>query len=471
MELLNFSPQLLHKACIDGDLFKVKDLVKNDEHDPQLKDENGDTALNVAAFSDQLEILKYFIEENNCSPGCLGQDDRTLLHNACQENGSIHVVKYLIEKHNCNTSVKDKHGDTPLNMAALSGHLDIVTYLIEEKHSNPECPGHWGRSPLHNACQKHTNIKVVKYLIENYQCDPRKKDERGDTSLNVAALSGNLDTLQYFIDTRECSAKCPGHLGRMLLHNACEDNGNLAVVKYLIEKHACDPSEKDKEGNTPLHVSAFSGHLDILVYFIEEKNCNPECPGKQNRTPLYYACTKSLDMVKYLVERHRCNPLHKDVDGNSPLFGAVHFDNFGVLKYLLEERKCDSKSRAKWNRSLLHSACIIGNLNVVKYLVEEQGYGCDFQYKDSDGFIPLDGATSSNNASVIVYMKEKMGISLPPCQPVRSSSEATVLIIHALFYRCCLLELCRNKIRKPEFSHLKLYLALLCNLYVQLLTA
>ena len=95
---------------------------------------------------------------------------------------------------------------------------------------------------------------------------------------------------------------------------------------------------KDKNGDTALNVAAFSGHLDILIYLIEEKHCYPECPDKLNQT--------------------------------------------------------------------LYFACIIGNLSVVRYLVEEKGGKCDFHYQDALGFIPLDAATSSNNASVIEYMKE-----------------------------------------------------------------
>eukprot|EP00731_Ephydatia_muelleri_P000563 Em0001g563a len=285
----------------------VKDVVENHKHDPHLKDENGDTALNVAACSGKLETLKYLIEECNCSPVCLGRDDRTPLHNACQDNGNLHVVRYLMEKHNCHHSVKDKHGDTPLNVAALSGHLDIVTYFIEEKHCTSECPGQWGQSPLHNVCRKSPSINVV---VENHACDPSKKDDRGDTTLNAA---GSLDILQYFIDTKKFSAKA------------------------------------------------------------------------------------------------------QDKNGNLPLSAAVHFYNLSVLKYFLEEKKCDPRIHASWNRSLLYIASIIGNLHVVKYLVEEQGVGCDFHYKDTNGFIPLDGATSANITSVITYLKER--ITLPPCQP------------------------------------------------------
>ena len=190
-----------------------------------------------------------------------------------------------------------------------------------------------------------------------------------------------------------------------------------------MENDGYDPQLKDENGDTALNVAAFSGNLDILIYLIQEKHCNPECPGKLNQTPLYNACRKNLDMVKYLVERHGCDPMCKDMNGYSPLFAAVEYDNFSALKYFIEERKCDPKSRGRWDRSLLYFACIIGNLSVVRYLVEEKGGECDFHYQDALGFIPLDAATSSNNASVIEYLKERMGITISPFQPVRFTGD------------------------------------------------
>eukprot|EP00731_Ephydatia_muelleri_P000587 Em0001g587a len=131
-------------------------------------------------------------------------------------------------------------------------------------------------------------------------------------------------------------------------------------------------------------------------------------------------------MVKYLVERHGCDPMCKDMNGYSPLFAAVEYDNFSVLKYFIEERKCDPKSRGRWDTSLLHFACIFGNLSVVRYLVEEKGGECDLQYQDTDGFIPLDSATCSNNASIIDYLQKRMGIKIPPFQPVSFISEVSL---------------------------------------------
>ena len=73
--------------------------------------------------------------------------------------------------------------------------------------------------------------------MEKHGCDPSVKDDKGSTPLHVAAFSGSLDILMYLIEERKCSPGCPGQWGRSPLHNACGKNENLAMVKYLVEKH------------------------------------------------------------------------------------------------------------------------------------------------------------------------------------------------------------------------------------------
>ena len=146
-------------------------------------------------------------------------------------------MQYLLEQVGIDPNRRDTDGNTPLNYAAASGKLNTVKYLIERKGCNPQCQGQWNRSPLHNACEKNRNLAVVKYLVEKHGCDPNEKDEKGNTPLNLAAAFGSLDTLVYLIEERKCSPKCLGQLGKSPLHNACEKKGNLAMVKYLVEKH------------------------------------------------------------------------------------------------------------------------------------------------------------------------------------------------------------------------------------------
>ena len=108
------------------------------------------------------------------------------------------------------------------------------------------------------------------------------------------------------------------------------------MVKYLVEKHGCDPSRKDDQGTTPLHVAAFLGSLDILMYLIEERKCSPGCPGRWGRSPLHLACFKNanLAMVKYLVEKFECDLFICDKSGQTPLDLATTSKNESAIQYL-----------------------------------------------------------------------------------------------------------------------------------------
>ena len=95
---------------------------------------------------------------------------------------------------------------------------------------------------------------------------PSGKDEYGNTPLNVAAMSCSLDIVMYLIKERKCSPGCPGRWGRSPLHNACYKNGNLAMVKYLVEKHGCDLFIQDICGQTPLDLATTFNNKLVIQY-------------------------------------------------------------------------------------------------------------------------------------------------------------------------------------------------------------
>ena len=396
----------LHNACINDDnLAVVKYLAEEQDVDLIAEDERGDTPLNVAASSGSLGIMKYLIEEKKCNPACAGYLFGTLLHSACENSDNLAVVKYLIEKQGVDLNVKDKQGNTPLNVAASCGSLAIVKYLITRRNCSPVCPGFLCRTPLHNACEKDGNLDMVKYLVEKQEVDLNIKDAEGNTSMHVAALYGNLVILKYLIEDRKCSPMYPGCLSRTPLHCACEGNDNLVMVKYLVEEQRVDLNAKDEQGNTPLNVAAFSGSLSIMTYLIEERYCSLECPGRLCRTPLHNACqhNDNLAMVKYLVEKKGVNMNVKDEQENTPLNVAAFSGNLAILKYLIDEQNCSSICLGYLSRTLLHNACERNdNIAMVKYLVE--GQGVDLNMKDKQGNSPLNVAAFSGSLVILKYL-------------------------------------------------------------------
>ena len=72
----------------------------------------------------------------------------------------------------------------------------------------------------------------------------------------------------------------------------------------------CDPTSRDGNSDTALHLAAEEGLLDVIQFFISEQKCGPNIPGGQyGRTSLHYAAEFGhLHIVKYLIDEQACNP-------------------------------------------------------------------------------------------------------------------------------------------------------------------
>lgn len=102
----------LHKACIDGSLKKVKELLRMG-HSVHVRDYSGWQPLHEAANYGYLDIVKCLVEAgaNVSSPGMKGV---TPLHDTLG-NGHLEVALYLLEK-GASRTLRTAEGHTPLNV-------------------------------------------------------------------------------------------------------------------------------------------------------------------------------------------------------------------------------------------------------------------------------------------------------------------------------------------------------------------
>ena len=110
----------------------------------------------------------------------------------------------------------------------------------------------------------------------------------------------------------------------------------------------CDPTSRNVNNDTALHLAVMKGYLDIVRFFISDLNCDPDLPGGQyGRTPLHAAATFGhLNIVKYLTNKQGCNPprsndnkyipLHYDTVNNTALHYAVTSGHLEIVKFLIE---------------------------------------------------------------------------------------------------------------------------------------
>lgn len=173
----------LSDACADGDLEKVKELIKNGA-DPHA-DEN--LAISYTGIMGRVEILKYLVDECNVDPL---YDDGIMLVNA-SVCGRLEVIKYLVEECGADVSASNHR---VLQEASKNGHLEVVRYLIEECGADVSANGY----KAFEEAVENKKPNIVSYMFEMCGVDATADDY--SLFFRCATRIRDLHTIQCFID-------------------------------------------------------------------------------------------------------------------------------------------------------------------------------------------------------------------------------------------------------------------------------
>lgn len=136
--------------------------------------------------------------------------------------------------------LEDQNGRTALHLAASMGNLIAVQTILKERPQNALKWDLKGYLPIHIACKK-GHINVVKEFL-----------------LKPEPWFDPLDLLNK--------------KGQNLLHIAAK-NGVEKVVKYVLSEQELEVliNERDKNGNSPLHLASKYLHPNILRLLTRDK--------------------------------------------------------------------------------------------------------------------------------------------------------------------------------------------------------
>jgi hypothetical protein len=149
-------------ASSKGDVGKVRSLVAAGA-DINVRDKNGDSALEHAADKGCLDIVKFLVEKG-AEVNNYNVDNWTPLMSS-SNRGYFEVVKFLMENGaNINFAARfGKLGErTPLMQAAFCGHEEIVKLLVE-KGADAGYPNKKGETALSLAAAR-GNKNIVSFL-------------------------------------------------------------------------------------------------------------------------------------------------------------------------------------------------------------------------------------------------------------------------------------------------------------------
>lgn len=354
----------------EGRIDQVSILLRGDNRDQfsEMKTEDGNNALHVAAFYGQDEIAGLLLSYKLFDPNVLNENKQTPLQVAVAQREED-VFLLLYETGEVDLNNKDINGNTAFHQAILIGHEKIFNKLISSEIVDINLKNNQGFSALHLA-SKIGNSDFVSALIRN-KADLNSTSLNNWTPLHIAAYEGeerivnllveagaNPDIrsryrlLAYHLAVQKGHADTAmsqilfniynGELDRYrqdwsLLHKAIYNNWHKEDVDALIFNYNSEQvNEKDGNDWTPMHWAVFRNSEISIVEALMNQGAKITQQGKYGTTAFHWAVRlRHKKALRLFLQRRAVDVNIVDNVGNSPLHWAAEIGDPDTIRLLI----------------------------------------------------------------------------------------------------------------------------------------
>ena len=275
----------------------------------------GNTALHEAVENGDAEMVKILVAAG-ANVEAEGFMRRTPLSLAAEE-GATEIVQILLGPGPVADTSEDGEdkkppsqsaiGSEPLFTAIEKGDVEMVRLLVEAGADVNAAEGFGGNTPLHEAVEK-GDAEMVKILVAA-GADVEAEGFMSRTPLSLAAEEGATEIMQILLgpgpdaDTSEDGedkevAPTPS-IGSEALFTAIE-NGDVEMVRLLVEAGADVNAAEGFGGNTPLHEAVEKGDAE-MVKILVAAGADVEAEGFMSRTPLILAAEEGATEIMLIL--------------------------------------------------------------------------------------------------------------------------------------------------------------------------
>ncbi|XP_065346539.1 uncharacterized protein LOC135943802 [Cloeon dipterum] len=266
--------------------------------DVDLQDEEGFTALHLAARSNKNpEVVKILLEKG-AQVHLTDNKKRTALHHAFKNSEVTEVVQKLLE-YGADVNSQDEEGFTALHLAAWSnGNPEFVKILLEKSAKINELDNDkW--TPLHFAAKFNQVPEITQMLLEN-GAEIHSRCQQGSTALHQAAgWNKNPEIVKILLD-KGAKINAVGNTKWTPLHLAARFNPASDIVQMLLENGA-DVHLQSQGEITALHLAAGSSENPEIVESLLQKGAEINVENALGETALFLAAKHNR--VKEVVQK------------------------------------------------------------------------------------------------------------------------------------------------------------------------
>ena len=187
----------LHIACTEGFLDTVKVLI---EHKAQVENKNEDekTPFHLAAENGHVDVVDFILKENKNTMSDCDEDGNTALHLAASSK-MTNTLERLIDN-GSDVRRRNNRDWTPLDCAAAAGAYNCAQKLLDD-NADVDSVDKNGTTPLHLTAA-HGHPRVAELLIEKGARIDRVNTD-GKNALELAILNNNKNVAEVILDSKQ----------------------------------------------------------------------------------------------------------------------------------------------------------------------------------------------------------------------------------------------------------------------------
>jgi len=249
----------LLNASEKGDITKITDIIENSTLSiTDVKNNEGKTALHVAAKFDRIDVMKL-----------------------------------LLEKTKESVNITDYNNNTPLLLASFQGNNNMIKLLLNAL-ADVNFQNKYGNTPLIGVFfPPFNNMKECLVQLLDRKANTSIQNAEGTTALLNCAACGDVDCFKLLLG-RGSNIQETNNNRRNSMHLAVL-NFSSDLLNYLISEYKELASQQDDDGNTPLHICCYIGYtlgLRILLSsdFYKSNKKYLEIKNNYGHSALFVAC-------------------------------------------------------------------------------------------------------------------------------------------------------------------------------------